>query len=261
MGRIREVTVTRYLQPLREGGSLPALAETCDARKYVIKFRGSGHGVKMLIAELVGGEMARALGLKVPEIVYADLDERFGNLEGDEEIQDLLKASKGLNLGLEFISGAFAYDPVVTSVDPDMASEIVWLDSFITNVDRSFRNTNMLVRNRELWLIDHGSSLFFHYNWDGWEQKATGPFKYIKDHVLLRQATKMEEANRMCRELISAETIRDIVHLIPDDWLHWKPGDISADEIKQVYYDFLVKRLDYSPHFTKEASDAAQTLI
>lgn len=261
MGTIREVTVTRYLQPLREGGSLPALAETCDGQKYVIKFRGSGHGVKMLIAELIGGELARALGLKVPEIVYASLDERFGSLEGDEEIQDLLKASKGLNIGLQFISGAYAYDPVVTSVDPHIASEIVWLDSLITNVDRSYRNTNMLVRNKELWLIDHGSGLYFHYNWEGWQDKAVGPFKYIKDHVLLSQASKMKEANSICRELITPDKIAEVVQLIPEDWLIWEPFDVAPEDIRQVYYEFLVRRLGYSEQFTKEAADAAQTLI
>jgi hypothetical protein len=188
MTSLRTVTVTRYMQPLREGGSLPALAEADDGFKYVVKFRGGGHGVKTLIAEMIGGEIARALGLKVPEIVFAMLDECFGQTEGDEEIQDLLKGSKGLNLGLHFLSGAFTYDPAVAKIDPLLASKIVWLDCLITNVDRSFRNTNMLVWNKELWLIDHGSCLYFQYSWEGWEQKAVSPFAFIKDHVLLPQA-------------------------------------------------------------------------
>lgn len=257
---MRTVTVTRYMQPFREGGSLPALAETDDGLKYVVKFRGSGHGVKTLIAELVGGEMARALGLKVPELVFAELDECFGITEGDEEIQDLLKASKGLNLGLQFLSGAFAFDPVVTKVDPYTASEIVWLDSLILNVDRSFRNTNMMIRNKELWLIDHGSCLYFHYNWEGWEKKATAPFHYIKDHVLLPQATELEEANRLCRELIDEEKIREIVQLIPDDWLHWESHTETPAELREIYCSFLIQRLNYSPQFIKEAQDAKTRL-
>lgn len=253
---LRTVTVTRYMQPLREGGSLPALAETENSEKYVLKFRGSGHGVKALIAELIGGEMARALGLKVPELVFAELDECFGINEGDEEIQDLLKASKGLNLALQFISGAFAFDPAVMNVDPFTASEIVWLDSLITNVDRSFRNTNMLTRNKELWLIDHGSSLYFQYNWEGWEKKATGPFSYIRDHVLLPQATELEQANLLCRELIDENTIRNIVNLIPDEWLRWELQPETPDQLREVYYAFLTQRLNYSTEFIKEAQNA-----
>ncbi len=261
MNTIRTVTVTRYMQPLREGGSLPALAEADDGFKYVVKFRGGGHGVKTLITELIGGEIARALGLKVPELVFAELDECFGRTEGDEEIQDLLKASKGLNLGLHFLSGAFTYDPAVTRLDPLLASKIVWLDSFITNVDRSFRNTNMLIWHRELWLIDHGSCLYFQYNWDGWEEKATGPFQYIKDHVLLPQATLMEEADRICRELINDDKIQEIVQLIPDEWLKWESQDETPDQLRSVYFGFLSRRLNYSEQFIKEAQDAAETLI
>jgi hypothetical protein len=261
MDTIRTVTVTRYIQPFREGGSLPALAEADDDFKYVVKFRGSGHGIKTLIAELIGGEMARALGLKVPELVFAELDECFGRTEGDEEIQDLLKASMGLNLGLHFLSGAFTYDPVVTKIDPLLASKIVWLDSLITNVDRSFRNTNMLIWYRELWLIDHGSCLYFHYNWDGWEKKATGPFPYIKDHVLLSQATQLEEADTICRELITADKIREIVQMIPDDWLRWESQAETPEQLRSVYFSFLNQRLGYSKQFIKEAQDAAETLI
>jgi hypothetical protein len=249
------------MQPLREGGSLPALAGADDGFKYVVKFRGGGHGVKTLIAELIGGELARALGLKVPELVFAELDECFGRTEGDEEIQDLLKASKGLNLGLHFLSRAFTYDPAVTKLDPLLASKIVWLDSLITNVDRSFRNTNMLIWYRELWLIDHGSCLYFHYNWDGWEKKATGPFPYIKDHVLLAQATKLEEADRICRELINEEKIREIVQMIPDEWLGWESHIETPDQLRSVYLSFLSQRLNYSKQFIKEAQDAAEALI
>lgn len=259
MNSIRTVTVTRYMQPLREGGSLPALAEADDDFKYVVKFKGGGHGVKTLIAELIGGEIARTLGLKVPELVFAELDECFGRMEGDEEIQDLLKASQGLNLGLHFLSGAFTYDPAVTKIDPLLASRIVWLDSLITNVDRSFRNTNMLMWHKELWLIDHGSCLYFQYTWDGWEKKAISPFEYIKDHVLLPQATRMEEADRLCRELINEDKIREIVEMIPVDWLHWEGHDETPEELRNVYYTFLKERLNHSKQFIKTAQDAAET--
>src|SRR5471032_1168247 len=154
--QLRTVNVIRYVTPLREGGSLPAIAEADDEFLYVLKFRGAGQGVKALIAELVGGEIARALGFKVPEIVFANLDEAFGRTEPDEEIQDLLKASVGLNLGLHYLSGAISFDPLVTRVDPELASAIVWLDCLLTNVDRTSNNTNMLVWNKEIWLIDHG---------------------------------------------------------------------------------------------------------
>ena len=249
------------MQPLREGGSLPALAEADDGFRYVVKFRGGGHGIKTLIAELIGGEIARCLGLCVPELVFAELDASFGRTEGDEEIQDLLKASQGLNLGLRFLTGAFMFDPAVTRLDPLQASTIVWLDSLITNADRSFRNTNMLVRNKELWLIDHGSCLYFHYNWTDWEKKATGPFPYVKDHALLAQATQMEEADRMCRELLQEEDIDRIVKMIPDDWLVWDSQPETPDEIRAVYHSFLVQRLNHSGTFTKEIQDAAKTRI
>src|SRR3970282_733788 len=192
---LRTVNVTRYIMPLREGGSLPALAEADDDFKYVLKFRGAGHGVKALIAELIGGEIARVLNLKMPELVFANLDEVFGRNEGDEEIQDLLKGSQGLNLALHFLSGAITFDPVVTQLSPELASKIVWLDAFITNVDRTFRNTNMLIWHKELWLIDHGASLYFHHSWTNWKNHAQSPFALIKDHVLLPQASLLKETD------------------------------------------------------------------
>jgi hypothetical protein len=258
---LRTVNVTRYIQPLREGGSLPALAEADDDFKYVLKFKGGGHGVKTLIAELIGGEIARALGLKVPELVFAFLDEAFGRTEGDEEIQDLLQASQGLNLALHFLSGAINFDPVVTSVDAKLASQIVWLDSLITNVDRTFRNTNMLIWNKELWLIDHGSCLYFHYNWPGREGKSTAPFSYIKDHVLLPKAAMLKEVNEEYKQLLTAEKISTIVDMVPAEWLQWPDTEEGAEANRNVYYDFLVTRLGHSDNFTKEAQDARETLI
>ncbi len=253
---LRKVIVTRYITPLREGGSLPALAEADDDFKYVLKFKGAGHGVKALIAELLGGEIARALGLKVPELVFADLDEAFGRTEADEEIQDLLKASQGLNLALHFLSGAINYDPVVTAVDPLLASKIVWLDAFITNVDRTFRNTNMLVWHKELWLIDHGASFYFHHSWTNREKHAKSPFGLIKDHVLLPQASMLNEVDEECRTILTPAKLREIVGLLPVEWLDWEGTLEDGDKIKEAYLDFLIMRLDHSAIFIKEAQDA-----
>jgi hypothetical protein len=258
---LRTVTVTRYITPLREGGSLPALTEADDDFKYVLKFKGAGHGVKALIAELLGSEIARVLGFKVPELVYANLDEAFGRTEGDEEIQDLLQASQGLNLALHFLSAAINFDPVVTEVDEFEASKIVWLDAFITNVDRTYRNTNMLIWHKELWLIDHGASFYFHHSWSNVEEKAKTPFAFIKDHVLLPRASKLQEADKFCRELITPEKIKDIVSLIPSEWLQWEDTDETEEEIKEVYTQFLTARLKHSGIFIKEAENARKALI
>ena len=258
---LRTVNVTRYIQPLREGGSLPALAEADDDFKYVLKFKGAGHGVKALIAELLGGEIARALGLRVPELVFANLDEAFGRTEGDEEIQDLLKGSRGLNLGLHFLSGSITFDPVVTKVDAKLASQIVWLDAFIQNIDRTFKNTNMLMWNKQLWLIDHGACLYFHHSWSTWKTHAAGPFALIKDHVLLPQAALLEETNSTFTKLLTEEKLRNIVTLIPDEWLHWQGTMETPESIKEVYLQFLLIRLSYSATFTKEAQNAREILI
>src|SRR5690606_8171496 len=177
--------------PLREGGSMPAIAEADDEFLYVLKFRGAGQGSKALIAELIGGEIARKLGFKVPVIVFANLDEAFGRTEGDEEIQDLLKFSIGLNLALHYLSGSITFDPLVVNVDPLLSSQIVWLDALITNVDRTPRNTNMLLWKSELWLIDYGAAFYFHHSWNNWEAHALSPFNKIKDYVLLPHASEL----------------------------------------------------------------------
>ncbi len=258
---LRTVNVTRYITPLREGGSLPALAEADDDFKYVLKFRGNGHGAKALIAELIGGEIARMLGLQVPELVFANLDEAFGRTEADEEIQDLLKGSKGLNLALHFLSGAINFDPVVTKVAPRLASEIVWLDAFITNVDRTFKNTNMLMWHKELWLIDHGACLYFHHSFTNWETHAKSPFELIKDHVLLPKADMLMEVNDEFKQLITVEKIKTIVSLIPDEWLHWEGTDETPEQLREIYFRFLITRLSHSETFTKEAKNAREVLI
>ncbi|MDR3652995.1 MAG: aminotransferase class I and II [Paludibacter sp.] len=258
---LRTVNVTRYITPLREGGSLPALAEADDDFKYVVKFRGSGHGTKMLISELVGGVVAKLLKLRVPELVFVQLDEAFGQTEGDEEIQDLLQGSRGLNIGLHFLSGALAFDPITTKVDGMTASMIVWMDAFLTNVDRTVKNTNMLMWHKDLWLIDHGATLYFHHSWTNVEKQAMTPFALIKDHVLLPFADKLEEANAICKNILTNDVIREVVNLIPDEFANWTEEDETPETIRETYFRFLTLRLENSENFLNEALHARQTLI
>ncbi|WP_166924519.1 HipA family kinase [Flavobacterium poyangense] len=253
---LRTVNVTRYITPLREGGSLPALAEADDDFKYVLKFKGAGHGVKALIAELVGGQIAKALKLQLPELVFAHLDEAFGRTEADEEIQDLLQGSQGLNLALHFLSGAITFDPVVTTVDAKLASQIVWLDAYITNVDRTFKNTNMLIWHKELWLIDHGACLYFHHSWNNWEQHAKSPFALIKDHVLLPQASLLKEVDAEFKALLTPEILEEITNTIPLEWLQWEDTDETPEALRNVYLQFLKTRLNHSENFVNQAQNA-----
>lgn len=257
---IRSVIVTRYVTPLREGGSLPAIVEADDGFLYVLKFRGAGQGIKALIAELIGGELARAAGLKLPEIVFADLDEAFGRTEPDKEIQDLLKFSTGLNLGLHYLSGAVTYDPAVARVDAFLASRIVWLDALLMNVDRTARNTNMLLWKNELWLIDHGASLYFHHNWDNWKEQSARPFTQIKDHVLLPQASAIEAADQAMKRVIDGQAIDHIVALIPDNWIEAAFNE-SAETVKNVYSQFLRIRLESSEIFVNQAMHARASFV
>lgn len=259
--KLREQEVVRYMQPLREGGSLPALVEADDTYKYVLKFKGAGHGVKALIAELIGGKIALALGLPIPELVFLDLDEAFGRTEADEEIQDLLRGSHGRNLGLHFLSQALTFDPAVTEVEALLASKIVWLDAFITNVDRTGKNTNMLLWKKELWLIDHGACLYFHHSFTNWEKAAVTPFALIKDHVLLKQAAKLDDIDRFFREILNDTILKNIVTLIPEEWLQWEDSDHSSDEIREIYFKFLSTRLSNSEIFLNEAKNAREKLI
>lgn len=256
---IRTVNTTRYVTPLREGGSLPAIVEADDEFLYALKFRGAGQGVKALIAELIGGEIARALGLRVPEIVFASVDPAFGRTEPDEEIQDLLKRSTGLNLALHYLSGAITFDPTVTKTDAHLASQIVWLDCLLTNVDRTARNTNMLMWRKELWLIDHGACLYFHHSWDAWEAQSVKPFVQVKDHVMLPWASEIEKANEQFLPILSPQRIAGIVALIPDSWLQSDEG--TAEDNRQVYAQFLNNRISHSPVFVKEALHARATII
>ena len=257
---IRTVNVTRYVTPLREGGSLPAIAEADDGFMYVVKFRGAGQGVKALIAELLAGEIARILGLKVPEIVFANLDPAFGRTEPDEEIQDLLKASAGLNLALHYLSGAITFDPVSNKIDEELASKIVWFDCFVTNVDRTVRNTNMLMWHRELWLIDHGASLYAHHSWQTFEEKAKQPFVQVKDHVLLPYATELGKVDATFRNVLTNENMASVVSLIPDEWLMADSNE-SPENKRNIYKRFLQTRLAASNIFVNEANNARQALI
>jgi hypothetical protein len=259
--QLRTVNVTRYVTPLREGGSLPAIAEADDGFLYALKFRGAGQGVKALIAELIGDEIARVLGLKVPELVFANLDEAFGRTEPDEEIQDLLKRSVGLNLALHYLSGATTYDPTVNTIAPVLASQIVWLDCLLTNVDRTPRNTNMLMWRNELWLIDAGAALYFHHSWHNWQEQALRPFVQVKDHVLLPQASELDSTDAAFRLLLTPERIRTIVNIIPDEWLVIDHSNETPEERRQVYFEFLTSRISHSEIFVKEAQHARQALI
>jgi hypothetical protein len=256
MPQIRTVNITRYITPLREGGSLPAIVEADDGFMYALKFRGAGQGTKALIADLIGAEIARKLGLLVPELVFAELAEGFGRAEPDEEIQDLLKFSTGLNLGLHYLSGSITFDAVVNTVDAELASKIVWLDAFLMNIDRTARNTNMLFWNKKLWLIDHGASLYFHHNPEAWEEQAVKPFVQIKDHVLLSKANDLEQVKDKVKFLISKEFLEEIVNLIPENWI---PDTETAD--KKMYLRFLLKRLENSEIFETQIENARKALI
>ena len=260
---LRTVDVTRYVTPLREGGSLPALAEADDGFLYVLKFRGAGQGIKALIAELIVGELARVLGLRVPELVFCQLDEAFGRTEPDEEIQDLLRASTGVNLGLHYLSGSITFDPLVTSIEPYLVSQIVWLDSLTLNVDRTARNTNLLMWHKELWLIDHGAALYVHHAGPGWAQpERQRSFAQVKDHVLLPKAAELEAVNTESKARLSADIIREIVQLVPDEWLlEAFSADTTAQEQRAAYVGFLESRLAASDTFVQEAQHARQALI
>ncbi|MEH6307619.1 HipA family kinase [Olivibacter sp. CPCC 100613] len=254
--QFRNVNVVRYVTPLREGGSMPAIVEADDDFLYVLKFRGAGQGTRALIAELIGSEIARALGLKVPELVFAHLEADFGRLEPDEEIQDLLKFSVGLNLGVHYLSGAITFDPVVNTIEALLASKIVWLDALLMNVDRTVKNTNMLMWHKELWLIDQGASLYFHHSWLNWKEQALKPFVQIKDHVLLKQASLLNEVDHFAKELLNEVFIQEVVALIPDDWLENEPNFQSTMEHRQAYAYFLNSRLRNSEIFINGVNEA-----
>jgi len=253
---IRTVDVVQYLKPLREGGSLPGLVKADDDFLYVLKFRGAGQGKKALIAELIGGMLAKAIGLKIPELVLMNLDDSFSKTEPDEEIQDLLKFSVGLNLGMSFLSGAITYDPLVSIADSMSASKVVLLDSIITNIDRTAKNTNLLNWNKELWLIDHGASLYFHHNWKNWESHLERTFPKVKDHVLLDRANHLQEAASEISAHLNKAKITEIVSLIPDEWLQDDSIELSPIDMRSAYVAFLDSKLNKIDLLVKEALDA-----
>ncbi len=252
---LRTVTATRYVTPLREGGSLPAVVEADDDGLYVLKFRGAGQGAKALIAELVAGEIARAAGLMVPEIVLIELDPELARTEPDAEIQDLIRASAGLNVALDYLPGSVAFDPLAHPVAAELAATIVWFDAFVTNPDRTARNTNLLVWHRRLWLIDHGAALYFHHNWSTAADASASPFPRIKDHVLLKQADGLEQVDAILTERV-APRLADIVQSIPDALLAGEPSFADAAAQRAAYLQFLTQRLRAPRVFVAEAVGA-----
>ena len=259
---LRTLTVTRYVTPLREGGSLPAIVEAEDDGLYVLKFRGAGQGPKALIAELVAGELGRALGLPVPEIVFMELDPVLGRSEPDFEIQALIKASAGLNLGLDYLPGALAFNPPdANNLDPLLASSIVWFDAYISNVDRTPRNTNMLFWHRRLMLIDHGSSLYFHHSTANYLSRSRGSFSPIKQHVLLPAASALEKADALAKETLMPAIIQHIVSMIPDSWLIPDPFFADRNAHREAYEAYLLDRLAASHYFVEEALHARAQLL
>lgn len=259
---IRRVTATRYVTPLREGGSVPAVMEADDFGIYVLKFRGAGQGERALIAELVSGEIGRFLGLPVPEIVLMDLDPILGRSEPDPEIRSLVQASGGLNLALDYLPGSFGYDPAVGGqVGPILASQVVWFDAFVTNVDRTARNPNLLMWHRKLYLIDHGASLYFHHSWDEYLERASGAFPQIKSHVLLPFATQIQSVAEQLRARLTSEILRSIVALIPDQWLTGEDRFSEPSQYRDAYVAYLLRRLEAAHVFEEEACRAHAALI
>ena len=262
--KLRTVNVTRYVTPLREGGSLPAIVEADDDGLYVLKFRGAGQGPRALIAELVAGELARALDLPVPEIVFATLDAELARTEPDPEIQDLIRVSAGLingmigssvglNLAVDYLPGSVTFDPVAVQIDAELASRIVWFDAFASNLDRTPRNTNMLVWHGKLWLIDHGAALYFHHDWRDFMARSTSPFELIKDHVLLRFASRLADADTLMTRQLTPELIASVVALIPDAWLDDEPSFSSKAEHRDAYVRYLKQRIEAPRVFFDEA--------
>jgi hypothetical protein len=245
---LRTVDVTRYVTPLREGGSLPAIVEANDDGLYVLKFKGAGQGPKALVAELVSGEIARLLGLPVPEIVFASLDVDLARTEPDPEIHALIHDSAGLNLALDYLPGSVSYDPLVHTISADLASRILWFDAHATNVDRTVRNTNMLMWHRNPWLIDHGATLYFHHSpgWDDDADRAQAPFPLIKEHVLLRYATELEHVDEEMARTLTPAAIDEILSWIPAVWLS---DGVSSD----AYRRYLLDRLQPPRVFLEEA--------
>ncbi|GIV96814.1 MAG: hypothetical protein KatS3mg057_1471 [Herpetosiphonaceae bacterium] len=254
---LRTVTATRYVTPLREGGSLPAIIEADDDGLYVLKFRGAGQGPKALIAELICGELGRALGLPVPELVFVELDPALGRNEPDGEIQALINASAGLNLALDLLPGALGFDPLIVSLVPsDLASRIVWFDAYVTNVDRTARNPNMLIWHKQLWLIDHGAALYVHHSWSDYLTRSRTPFPAIRDHVLLPAALDIYAADEALAGRVTPALLEAVVASIPDSWLDSGPPFPDPVAHRAAYVSYLLNRLESRRAFVEEAANA-----
>lgn len=259
---MKAVSVTRYITPLREGGSLPAVVEADDGNLYVLKFRGAGQGSKALVAELIAGQLARAVDLRVPELVRAELNAVLGRNEPDPEIRDLINASAGPNLGLAYLPGAIAFDPIAPpKVEPRLASKIVWLDAFLLNVDRTAKNPNLLIWNDELWLIDHGAALYFHHNWPDAAARVQSPFPQIKQHVLLPQASQLRPVDAELRSKLATVDISAVLSDIPDQWLPPEPEVGDPSKLRAAYQSWLVERLKVSSLFVAESERARANLV
>jgi HipA-like kinase len=253
----RLVTATRYVAPLREGGSLPAIVEADDDGLYVVKFRGAGHGAKALVAELIAGEIGRALGLQVPDIVLVDLDPALAAGEPDAEIRELLQRSAGINVGLDFLPGALGFDPAAGfAPDADLSANVVWFDALVTNVDRTARNTNLLVWHRRLWLIDHGSALYVHHTWREPQVHARRPFPQSREHVLLPGASSIRDADGRLAPRLTRQLLESIVADVPDEWLMPQPGLPDAGAHRRAYVEYVWQRLAEPRAFVEEAERA-----
>ncbi len=259
---LRRVAVERYVTPLREGGSMPAVVEGDDLGVYVLKFRGAGQGVRALLAEIIAGGVARAIGLPVPEIVLAVLDPALAQTEPDPEIQDLIRASGGLNVGLDYLSGALNFDPAVDAVSDDFASRLVWFDTLVGNVDRTARNTNLLMWHRKPWLIDHGAALTFHHAWSGTVAQPARPFAPIADHVLLAQATLLAQVDAELAGRLGADVLQGILADVPDEFLALAGAEHAEGPLaqpashRQAYVDYLLARLAGRAAWLQGAIDA-----
>ncbi len=259
---LRTIRATRYVTPLREGGSLPALIEADDLGLYVLKFRGAGQGPLALVAELVAGEIGRVLGIRIPELVFAEVDEVLGRNEPDPEIFDLLKASVGLNLAVDFLPGSVTFDIAAgDEPDPEVASRAVWFDAFVSNVDRTARNANILCWHRQMYFIDHGAALYFHHNWQNIEQMAHSPFRPIRDHILLRWATRLEAADESMRSKLNQDVLERILDAVPDAWLLPEPGITTPAEKRAAYVSYFLERLKAARTFVEEAQRGRAELV
>ncbi|MFH0517824.1 HipA family kinase [Streptomyces sp. M41] len=238
---LKEVIATRYITPLREGGSLPGLVEADDFGTYVMKFTGAGQGRKTLVAEVVCGELARRLGLRVPRLVTVELDPVLGLGEPDQQVQELLRSSGGANLGMDFLSGALGFDPLAFTVSPEEAGRIVWFDALVNNVDRSWRNPNLLMWQGELWLIDHGATMIWQHNWPGAEASAARPYD-ASDHALRPFAPDITGAAADLAPLVTEDLLAEVTAAVPDAWLSAEPGFDSTEELRRAYARPLLAR-------------------